>query len=250
MAQILKNIFWVSDGLEVNWQWYRSYFSLNYIRYFATWFALAPLFQGVSDLNKDYGQICAVGNCLNVDFNLPFSWWILWIASILFIFAFALYLIYCPGFIKKYSSFSDYESHRHAPRWASWEALHLVEDSLKNPQSYDLAKFVDRLKTKGYLEKSTKCVDKPNVIVEKEQSVLYFSHGGENLELRMPPDRNADSAVHEVVWEIFGRYASSYVKIRIVITYLLRITWLLVLFTIAQNIINGGLMLFNEISIQ
>ena len=192
MVQIFKNIFCVRDGLEVNWQWYRSYFSLNYIRYFATWFALAPFIQSVSDLGKDGEQICAVGSCFYISFNLPFSWWILWIASILFISAFALYALYCPSFIKRYSSFSDYESHRHAPRWASWETLHLLESSLENPKSYDLAKFVSRLKTKGYLVASNKNVKNPAVIVEKDQSVLYFSYEKQDFELRMPPSENVE----------------------------------------------------------
>lgn len=240
----VKSFFILKDSVDYHWQWYKDFFSLNYIRYFATWFAAAPIFANLFNVSGSVTPICIQDDCIKIQMNLPFSWWILWIGSILFILAFGLYHAYCPPFIKRYSSYSDYLAARHSPRWAAWEAKSLVEDSLRHPNGYDLEKFVDRLSTKDFVKKEKMAQLTPNVVVETFQSVLRFEYEGETYKLGMPPievksesdQKHVETAVHEVVWEIFGRRASSFKRIRFIITYLIRMAWFTVLLTIAQNI--------------
>lgn len=234
----------IEDGSDHHWQWYKDYFSLSYIRYFATWFAVAPIIARVFGSSGHESPICIDADCIVVRVDLPFSWWILWIGSVSFITAFALYHYYCPAFIKRYSSYSDYLAAMHSPRWTSWEALRLITESQASPKAYDIDKFVSRLKEKGYAVPDEGHYKEPKVTVEKSQSVLHFSYQDNAYRLAMPPKnglsdsdrRYNDIAVHEVVWEIFGRYASSHRNIRFIITYLVRASWIAVIAVMIQNI--------------
>lgn len=242
----LSKIFLIEDGTDHHWQWYKDFFSLNYIRYFATWFAAAPIFANIFGIAGTNTPICISEKCISIQMDLPFSWWILWIGSVAFVIAFGLYHSFCPPFIKRYSSYSDYLAASHSPRYAAWEAKYLVEDALSNPKSYDLKKFVDRMSTKEFISVEGKGPTKPEIIVEEHQTVLRFSFQNSFYKLGMPPvtpttvlqEKQNEKAVYEVVWEIFGRRASSFKKIRFTITYLIRIAWLTVILTIGQNILS------------
>lgn len=244
------------DGLKYHWQWYKHFFSLNYLRYFGTWFAISPIVATITENSSGANKICIGSVCAEYSVSLPFTWWLLWLGSLFFIIAFSLYQIYCPKFIKDYSSYSDYERARHSPRWAAWEALYLVKDAQKSATAYDLDKFVSRLLTKKYAQETDEKTDEPRVDVIEEQSVLKFVHGDKSYELAMPRlKKNADGtieiddvATYEVVWEVFGRRASSYPNIRKTIYWLINLAWTTVIIVIIQNIITTASLLYNQLS--
>lgn len=247
------NSLW-QDGLKYHWQWYKYFFSLSYIRYFGTWFAIAPSIAIIVENASNNNSFCINNACVQYHFDLPFSWWILWVSSLLFIFSFALYQYFCPKFIKDYSSYADYEAARHSPRWAVWESLYLLEDARACPGAYDIDKFVSRLIEKKYAQKTQEDISEPQVDVFERQSVLKFAHAGSSYEMSMPKfcstgeETSIDNvATYEVVWEIFGRRASSYKGIRMLIFVLIKLTWLAVLFTIAQNIWSTANLLYKQL---
>ncbi len=242
------------DGLKYHWQWYKHFFSLNYLRYFGTWFAISPIVANLTENSSRVNKICVGSVCAEYSVSLPFSWWLLWLGSLFFIVAFALYQIFCPKFIKDYSSFSDYERSRHSPRWAAWEAYYLVNDAQKSLAAYDLDKFVTRLTTKKYAQEIGEKIDESRVDVTTEQSVLKFSHAGKSYELAMPKMRSNNSgtpeiddvATYEVVWEVFGRRASSYPCIRKTIYWLINLAWTTVIVVILQNIASTASLLYKQ----
>ena len=237
------NTLW-PDSLKHHWQWYKHYFSLSYLRYFGTWFAIAPVFAAISENAERKNRICIDQTCIEYSFQLPFSWWLLWLGSLFFIISFGLYQYFCPKFIKDYSSYADYEAARHSPRWAAWESLYLIIDAQKSPSAYDLEKFVGRLVDKKFAKEIAETVSEPRVEVIQNQSVLKFSHLGTNYELAMPKFRSIkngvaeidDVATYEVVWEVFGRRASSHIYVRRSIAVLIFLAWLAVVLVILQNI--------------
>lgn len=248
----LKRI--MKDSLSYHWQWYKHFFSLNYIRYFATWFAISPIVATATENIGGNNKFCIENTCLTYHLELPFSWWLLWVGSLLFITAFSLYHFYCPKFIKDYSSYADYESARHSPRWASWEALYLVQDATRAPRAYDLNKFVERLVNKKLAHPIGEKSDQPIVQVREDQSVLFFCYQEQNYELAMPKFQNSgdaksidDVATYELVWEIFGRRSTSYETVRKIIYILVNIAWAIVAISIIQNIYSATHLIFRQL---
>ncbi len=149
--------FLPADSLKYHWQWYKFFFSLNYLRYFGTWFAISPIIATLTENSSRANRLCVDNICIEYSVSLPFSWWLLWLGSLFFIVAFALYQYFCPKFIKDYSSYADYDQSRHSPRWAAWEALYLIEDAARSPKAYDVDKFIGRLLEKKYAQE----IDEP-----------------------------------------------------------------------------------------
>ena len=174
-----------------------------------------------------------------ITLELPFNWQLLWISSLLFVIAYILYLIYCPQFIKTYSSFKDYKLHYHSPRWLSWAAKDIVSD--KN----EIDKFFERLNKKGYLKLSDDQEDKklPRVDIEEKQSTLYFSYNQKTYSFSMPRLKDKEEnenlteiAEREVFWEVFGRFSSSERPIRLLIIGLLYLSGIFFGIVLIQNI--------------
>lgn len=242
------------ENFQTHWQWYRNFFAFHVLRLFIVWFALVPLLLRVlSDLPPEIPvELDDVSFVLHL--SLPFNWIVLWIASICFAIAFAIYGVSCPGFIRKYPTFTEYKSYYHSPRWIAWEAELIAKHKL------DLDKFIDRLAKKHYLEErqagtlSRLNINNHKVIVEQNQSVLYFEHNGKEYSFAMPRvDSNGhestaltEIAEREVFWEIFGRYSSSKPLIRWIVRALLVVAALLFIFTVLQHVISVPMELLND----
>ncbi len=229
------------NNTSTHWQWYRKYFQMNVFRYFMLWFAIVPLF---AVLLAENGNSIKLGNSpssLIINLELPFSWELLWIASILFLIAWIIYLFCCPTFIRKYPTFTDYQNHDHDPRWIIWESA-LVINNTKLFQ-----KFFERLSTKNLLEiESKKEIQLNEPIVDDYQTLIYFEKDNQLYSLGMPiykgdvQDLNLTKISEKAIfWEIFGRFASSKTFSRFLILILIFASLILVAINIGQNIFSG-----------
>jgi len=226
---------------RTHWQWYKSFFSITILRYLVTWFSIVPvfvkLFQGI---NEPIIIQTSVTTLIKLNLSLPFSWEVLWLSSLAFVFALLLYQVACPAFIKTYNSYGDYKSYKHSPRWIIWETLKVLND--KN----EIDKLFERLDEKKYINTSTKTISKNEVLVEEKQSVAYFKYGDKTYSLALPNIANGkidvsktDIMESEIFWEIFGRFSSSKKIIRLIIIVLLSISALLFSYVLIQNIYSG-----------
>lgn len=247
------------DTSWAHWQWYKKFFNITILKYLVTWFAIVPLFAKL--LTKLPPELTFKIQCktYTIPLELPFKWEYLWISSLLFVISYILYLAFCPRFIKTYSSFKDYLSHKHSPRWISW----IARDLIKMSNDDNIKKFHNRVLVKNYIKKITQqdqigllLEDKnevegepenmltPNAYIGNKQTTLVYKFNNELYALPMPilddkniEDPNAtDIAERELFWEVFGRFSSSRRGVRLIIRWLLIAS--LVLFSIAvyQNI--------------
>lgn len=121
-----------------------------------------------------------------------------------------IYQLFCPGFIKTYSSYADYLKHHHSPRWIIWESQKVIDDE------NELCKLFERLNEKGYVNVSEKEVTTSEIIIERNQTVIFFTLKGQNYKMGLPifkdETENSDEtaiAEREIFWVVFGRYSSS-----------------------------------------
>jgi DNA repair photolyase len=245
-----------------HWQNYKDLFQITVFRYLVTWFGIVPVIAVILEDLPTKFRIDMFHKSIEYSFNLrlPFSWELLWVASFIFVVAFALYQIYCPKFIKKYNSFSDYLAMKHAPRWIVWESKNILEKKM------DVDKFYSRIHTKGFLnevlstiideKKKTHDIERKKdseefidygVLVEKQQTVLYFKHDQKWYSLGMPRldseniicNETTDRVEKELFWEVFGRYSASSPKIRLAILIMLCTSAILFLVVFSQHIYHG-----------
>jgi len=234
-----------SNKVFTHWQWYRDLFHITVFRYLVVWFSIVPVFAKILyQLPKSIVFEPRKEQLIEVKLGLPFSWEYLWIASLLFVIAYFLYMAYCPRFIKTYSSFKDYKNLLHSPRWISWISRDIAKDK------YELPKFFERLNKKGYLDQLNQKPETknelPTVEVEGDQSILYFEFKDNFYKLGMPRlnnnsvDTEASSlAESEIFWEVFGRFSTSKKYVRLIILILLSISGVLFSIVLLQNIYNG-----------
>ncbi len=246
------------NNVYSHWQWYNEKFNITVFRYLVAWFAIVPAIAKILE-NVPEQVIFKVNenSSLTINFQLPFTWQYLWAASLFFVIAYILYMIFCPKFIKTYSSFSDYKSHKHAPRWIAWISLDIVK------AKSELPKFFERIKTKGYIKELSKselsnfgikASDIPLVNVQENQSVLYFEYKSKIYSLGMPilnSDNELDieqtkEVERELFWEVFGRYSTIRKPVRIVILILLLLSLLSFSFALYENIISGSEYIIKE----
>jgi len=85
------------------------------------------------------------------------GFYLLWFASVSFLFAAATYFIFCPRFIKQYGSYSDFDAYGHSHRWIVWEFF----NNISEPQRWD--SIIYELRFKGFLCQidNTKLPDAP-----------------------------------------------------------------------------------------
>ncbi len=223
-----------------DWQWYKDLFQITFLRYFAVWFSLVPiLYLLIKDIPKEV--TIAIGmKSYTLNFELPFSWEILWVSSFCYVLALLTYLIRVPTFIKRYPSYAEYKSHTHSPRWIIWEMKSFVKEN-PNPE-----KLVTRLKEKGYLTTTPIPKDKilPYVDVNNDQTILYFKHNNSPCNVGMPRiDTEGNElkevsqiAEREIFWELFARIAESRKCARNFIGTLLPISFSLALIILVNHI--------------
>lgn len=258
MRRILYALFG-EDTSWAHWQWYKKFFNITVLKYLVTWFAVIPLFAKL--LTKLPPELVFEINCktYTIPLELPFKWEYLWISSLLFVVAYTLYLAFCPKFIKTYSSFRDYLSHQHSPRWISW----ISRDLLKLSNAHNIEKFHNRLLVKNYvkiisqneqqdllLKDKTKVQDDPknmltpNAYIGEKQTTLVYNFEKNLFALFIPildstglEDKNStEIAEREIFWEVFGRFSSSLRGIRLIITALLIVSGIFFIIAISQNI--------------
>lgn len=225
-------------GHKTHWQWYRDFFNITVLRYLVTWFAIVPI------VAKVLLQIPLVINFhevnISLNLSLPFSWRLLWLSSFFFVLALGLYNLFCPGFIKTYSTYRDYQLYGHSPRWIIWESLKIMNN--KN----ELPKFFSRLSEKGYLSSTQKEIEKNVVLVEKEQTRAFFKYNELSYYLGLPIVEDGhinkgktEIAEREIFWEVFGRFSSSRRFVRFLILLCLIISLICFLIVLIQNVIAG-----------
>ena len=222
------------------WEKYKGFFQITIFRYLVLWFSLVPvvvtLFEGLQRplvIPWDH-------KIISLQLAMPFSWQLLWLSSLLFFVALGLYHLRCPAFIKKYNNFSEYQSYSHDPRWLSWEAKSIVEDTSL------IDKFTNRLLTKKFLDVlpsdfTWNQADNPSV--QEHQTKLYFEASGNKLALSMPVlDENSEAqpaAEKGIFWEIFGRFSESRYWSRLTIFVLLILSGFFFLIVLYQHIAFG-----------
>jgi hypothetical protein len=200
------------DGYRTHWQWYRSFFSLAVLRYFVLWFSIVPvvlhLFSKVP-LDIEFKTGTAT---FYLHPGLPFSWVLLWIASVFYTSALVLFVIRCPDFIKKYPSFSHYREHMHSPRWLIW----LIRDVSKEHKKV-WGELKEKLIAKGYAKPIPATGSLPlKPQIAKDATKYQFDHEANRYQVAMPitgggvEDKEATAiAEREIFWEVFGAQSGS-----------------------------------------
>lgn len=226
-----------------HWQFLTGFFRLAFVKLFISWFAIVPIAVAILRSIPEVVYIDSTLHPIALHMELPFSWVILWIASLLFSAAAVLFHLFCPAFIKRHDNFADYKRIGHSSRWIVWEIYyHLNEWGLRKRYE-NSAKLRTILITKQLaLPASQAECEIPankNACVNKgpEATTLYFNQGEQlySTSSMQSPDPT-DQRENDLFWELFGFLAGSYPKVRFVIKWLVIVSFLLVGFVILQNI--------------
>lgn len=220
------------------WESYKKFFHITYFRHFVFWFSLVPILAEIlKDLPSKATILINKEESIIIHFGLPFSWQLLWASSFFFVLAWGLYAIFCPYFIRKYNRYSDYTGYGHDPRHLVWEVAKIIRNKVKSE------KFVNRLATKGYIEKIQERpsfpLNKPEV--QKEQTVIVFEYDKTLYQFGMPVLSVTDQEKHvkAIFWELFGRYSGSCAGARLLILFLLLVSLGLFLSVLGNHICAG-----------
>lgn len=229
------------------WEEYQTFFQLIILRYLVVWFSLVPVLAGLVSQLPDPLPITLLGVTHEIELTLPFSWQLLWVSSLFFVLALALYKAFCPKFVQKYSDFSSYSQYEHHPRWLSWEAHGL----LKIANIKEKIKFRDRLLQKKYIVElgdniAMDLCDEPSV--QEKQTEISFRVDDKSYKLGMPIIDGDCHSERDVFYEIFGRYSESRWHVRLIIKMFLIVSFILFVVTLVQHIYEGGVFVWSWIS--
>lgn len=220
-----------------HWQNLKPWFNPVAIRLLMPWFAVIPILLHIFRDVPRYITFPTVPP-LVLTMELPFRWWLLWIASLLFAIAFVLFHLLCPKFVKRYASYIDYRKHEHSPRWLASEfaiALPLLGDSGRETlyQRLITKKLVSEIPIDAAIRVGER-------IVKQDATVVAFDHQGRRYLLEARDSIDDAAAIsrfqQEVFWEIFGRVANSRQCVRYVIWALLFLTVVFVGCAICESI--------------
>lgn len=233
-----------------HWQFFKDFFKIAFLRYLLFWFAVVPVF--VKLLSGLPEKLEVPGTHYFLTLSLPFTWWYLWLASLSYFVAFVLFHAFCPQFIKRYPSYSEYKTHGHSPRWIIWEFFYAVEGPRRpaNPVAnlwkklYDLVspitqtdKLFERVITKKYAQETAESPAE-NPLVEETKTTAYFCFGGKRYKIWCDPSSpDIDVKEKEIFWEVFGHFAKQGYGIRSAILYLIGITIFLLMIVLLQHIV-------------
>ena len=222
------------------WEEYQAFFQLIILKYLIVWFSLVPVIASLVTQLPDPLPITILGVTHNIELVLPFHWQLLWISSLFFVIALAIYKVRCPKFIHKYNNFSDYSEYKHHPRWLAWETHSLLKIANKKQK----LKLLDRFEKKGYLTElesniASDLCEEPTV--ENEQTVIEFKLKNKSYKFGMPINNSNGESEKDVFYEIFGRYSESRWFARLLIKILLVISLVLFIIVLGQHIYNGGI---------
>lgn len=215
-----------------HWQWYKEVFNQIIFKFFASFVSFLPLVAEVfNPKNKE-------GATLNIEAQLKnvIAWQPLWFASILYIGAYILYIVFCPKYIKEYNNYKSYKDFLHSPRWIVWLSQKIILDKK------EFKKFMDRLATKKYLKQIPVNTTIDNgIVVDTDQTILTLTFENKKYQIAMPIlsdgilDKEAtENAEREIFWEIFGRYSSKFPVIRGLMITMLTISALLCAYVVVD----------------
>lgn len=220
------------DQYRTHWQWYREFFSVAILRYFVVWFSIVPVALHVL---QSVPSVIHVGSwSLDIRPSLPFSWTILWFASLAYTVALVIFTARCPDFIKRNPTFTHYRAFGHSPRWLVWLAF----DVLKVGGS-PWEKLFGRLHAKGYLDvvkRTDELPTEPEVL--ERGTVLSFVKDGIQYEFVMPRGSSDETelAEREIFWEIFGAHSGGQPRWRAAIIALLIVALILFGIVLLQHV--------------
>ena len=120
-----------------HWQNFKGFFSLSVVRLFITWFAGSPIIVKSLENTPDKIKIPFSESYYTIHTQLPFSWVLLWFASLAYVLALVLYHIKCPSFVKKNPNYGEYDKYKNSPRWLVWQLYFLGK---KKKQEFSEAK--------------------------------------------------------------------------------------------------------------
>jgi hypothetical protein len=217
-----------------NWQFLHPWFKPIWLKLLIPWFALIPILLTVF---RDVPQVIRIGSVdvVALNFELPFKWWLLWIASFAYALAFAIYAARCPKFITRYPTYRDYQAQGHSPRWMAWELNHAVDKAHSDKSKQKLFKrLVDK---KLVTEIAPVSEATPNPQVSDRGSIYRFEYDGRWYEfVGSEKSNNSETIDCEVFWEILGPLASSRPGWRQATWYLLYVSGALLVIAVCQNV--------------
>ena len=209
-----------------HWQWYKKFFGDAAFKALVAFISLLPV---ISKVFMTREQAKDTGFVLETQLRSLFSWQYLWLAGALYFIAYLLYIFFCPDFIKKYNNYKEYSDYEHNPRWIVWLSQEIIDNRVQ------LKEFFSRMKSKKYFALMTDTPeeqptpDESKVEVREKQTVIFFVNGNDKYQFGMPIldsqgklDKDATaSAVNDIFWEIFGRFATIRMWARVAIMVLL-----------------------------
>lgn len=204
---------------QSNWQNLNVYFKPSLTRFFISWFAAAPV---LANLLEKYPSFIA----------LPFSWWILWLASLSYAVAFFIYGVASPDFVKRYPNYPAYKAIGHSPRWIVWQFYYLWEVADESTRT----KLSTRIIDKKYAVVATlddKKLKEPQV--SETGTAFQFVSQGNTYELSLN-ESATDAKVMDIFWEVLARWANQGQKWRNTIWILLVVSMCLVAYTVFEDI--------------
>jgi hypothetical protein len=262
----VHSLVWAPPFLR-HWQFMKNFFSLTIAKLFITWFAVVPIAAHILSNAPDSVKVphnckgavivdlarqastevpsppAAPNNQVRLEtlcdfwaipIGLPFKWELLWLASFLFFLAFAIYMIACPNFVKRFPSYGAYLDVGNSVRWIVWEFYHM------NTLPEVRRSIEDRLITKEHaLPTNQDVTSKPRVT--KDNTYLVFKHDGHNYLFGSPkptvPEDKQKRWEQDVFWEVFEGWTKSRPRFASLIRWLLRGAGALALYAVAQNIV-------------
>ena len=233
---------WPKAYLNEKWRWenYRDFFNLTVFRYLVLWFSLVPLLASLLAGLKPPIVIPIGEHEITLGLAIPFYWQILWLSSMFFFLALALYKWKCPDFIKKYHTFSEYTEIGHDLRWIVYEVRFL------KLSGEDLSDFTEKLKTKKFASTSDEPLTAKPVVQEKQTIYRYLSgqrNAGETVQVGAPVLDSAGDVVADaergLFWEIFAAFSGSRVRMRGLILGLLFLSAICFAVVLVQHMMHG-----------
>ena len=233
---MLERIRYMFEGFRnetSHWQFLNLFFKPTVTRFFVSWFALAPVFVRVVEKLPDPLVIPTSSTFVSISLGLPFSWELLWWASLIYAIAFVMDLIICPGFVKRYPDYNTYTDRGHSPRWLVWE----VYRASKSISVSAREKLFDRLISKKYafpivsgkLDNSD-----PTVTLDGTEWIFEFNGAAHLISI---DEELSQTRQKDLFWEILARYGGSRALARYIIWLMLAAASFFVFLVVIQNVL-------------
>lgn len=238
---ILKTTYWVwhpREYLDGAWRWedYRDFFNITVFRYLVLWFSVVPVLASLLSGLKPPVTLKLGNNEFTLALALPFSWQLLWVSSLFFFLAIAVYRLRCPKFIRKYHDYSEYQSRGHDQRWIVWEIQRMKESGA------DLESFTDTLLKKQFGKVVTE-VPTPKPVKELNQTVYRYLNGPNVIQVGSPVlDANntpVAEAERDLFWEVFGTVSGARALARGFILLFLSISFAFFFWVLLEHVMQG-----------